>query len=268
MHVASGFLEAMHYSWVDGPGNSPTFENGGQMNRSMPQAQLVVLRTWLSNPPSADALFQAAFATILIGAASAFAWQHADFSRFWLEASAAKVFDQQGWWKAWTTLFLHADVRHLLSNMSLFFILALFLTGYFGAWVFPLLALIVGGLTNLVALSTMPREVTLVGASGVVFWMGGAWLALYVSLELRRTLKQRLTRAAGVALLLFFPSEAFDPQISYVTHAVGFVLGVLSGVLVYFLNRKKFQSYVRYGIVMDEDQSINLANGTESTEGH
>jgi len=85
----------------------------------------------------------------------------------------------------------------------------------------------------------MPRETTLIGASGVVFWMGGAWLALYVMIEVRRTLKQRLLRALGVGLLLFFPSEAFDPQVSYLTHAVGFAMGLVSGLLVYFINRKK-----------------------------
>ncbi len=92
----------------------------------------------------------------------------------------------------------------------------------------------------------------MIGASGVVFWMGGAWLALYVMIEVRRTLKQRLLRALGVGLLLFFPSEAFDPQVSYLTHAVGFAMGLVSGLLVYFINRKKYRESIRYGLVVDE----------------
>ena len=40
-------------------------------------------------------------------------------------------------------------------------------------------------------------------------------------------LGQRYLRTLGVAVLLFMPSEAFDPAISNRTHLAGFFLGVL-----------------------------------------
>lgn len=115
----------------------------------------------------------------------------------WMPASPEKVFNDGEIWRAWTTVFAHADLEHLLSNVFLFFILGIFLTSYFGKALIPITAFLFGGITNLIVLKTMPLQNTLIGASGVVFWMGGAWLTLFFLIDRRRSLIQRALRALG-----------------------------------------------------------------------
>lgn len=170
-----------------------------------------------------------------------------------MTASHDMIFKDHQWWRAWTTLFAHADEKHLLSNVFLFSILGYFLNGYFGVLIFPIMAFLFGGLTNLIVLHSAPAEMQLIGVSGVVFWMGGAWLALYFALERRKSLLQRSLRAVGVGLLLFMPAEAFDPSISYKTHFVGFVLGVLFGFFYFLIRRSYFRSAEIYEELADPE---------------
>ncbi len=177
----------------------------------------------------------------------------------WMPASGAKVFHQHEYWRLWTALFIHSDLGHLLANCFLFFILGAVLNTYFGLFVFPLVAVLFGGLINFLVLKNMPLQTSLVGISGVVFWLGGFWLVLYMSLDRRRTVKQRVLRVLGVAIALFMPSEAFDPSISYQSHFLGFVLGAAFGFLYFFARKKTFRrAEVVETIVEDEDLSLSL----------
>src|SRR5690606_26204612 len=106
------------------------------------------------------------------------------------------------YWKLWTTLFVHADIGHALSNAFLFFILGFFLYGYYGIRVFPLAALFWGGITNLFVLLQYESDIHLIGASGVVYWMGGFWLTLYFLLNRKLSLFPRALRTIGVGLIL------------------------------------------------------------------
>jgi rhomboid protease GluP len=211
-----------------------------------------VLSTWLSRKPDRWAPVVAAASTFVLALLSFVYWQNIGSALTWMPATREAVFQDHAVWRAWSAIFAHADGKHLLSNSFLFFILGSFLTGYFGVFMFPFLAILMGGLTNLIVLPGMPATTQLMGASGVVFWMGGAWLSLYFLLDEKRSIYQRSLRATGVSLVLFFPAEAFDPQVSYGAHFWGFVLGVLSGVLYYFYHRKKLQAAVVREIVVED----------------
>ena len=171
-------------------------------------------------------------------------------------ASPESVFTQHEFWRPWTTLFAHANEKHLFSNLVFFSFFGVFLSGYFGLFLFPFLGFLVGGLVNFIVLANMPAEAHLLGASGVVFWMGGAWLSLYMLIDLKRSLYQRALRGLGVALAVFMPSETFDPQVSYSSHFYGFILGVLCGVLFYVANRKKFARAVKTQLIIEEPSAI------------
>lgn len=182
----------------------------------------------------------------------------------WMPASPEKVFNAGEIWRAWTTVFAHADLEHLLSNVFLFFILGIFLTSYFGKALIPITAFLFGGITNLIVLKAMPLQNTLIGASGVVFWMGGAWLTLFFLIDRRRSLIQRALRAIGVAILLFVPSEAFDPNISYKAHLLGFFLGVTWAVPYYLVNKSKFLRAEISEWIVDEDSGEVLDEGQQN----
>ena len=184
----------------------------------------------------------AAFSALALAFASLALWHNAWHAQDWMTATHAQVFQAHQWWRAWTTLLAHANMGHLSSNSLLFFILGIFLYEYFGFWIFPLGAFAVGGVMNLLVLWTMPPDVTLLGASGVVFWMGGFWLTLYAFLERGHTVGERSLRVIGVALALFMPAETFDPGISYLSHLLGFVLGLLSGLFYFYSFRQRLQA--------------------------
>ncbi|MEZ0391977.1 MAG: rhomboid family intramembrane serine protease [Pseudobdellovibrionaceae bacterium] len=203
--------------------------------------QALVRQTWLSQRPASSALNLTLLSLLILALPGLLAFEQFPQWQLLFRVSGEKVFQSQEWYRLWSALFLHADFKHLLSNSFLFFILGYFLNAYFGSLVFPLIAFVFGGLINLVAISAMPAEVSLIGASGVVFWMGGAWLSLYLFLDRRQSWGQRWLRALGVGLVLFFPAEAFDPQVSYRSHAIGFVFGVLWGAAYFLLNKRRFR---------------------------
>jgi len=199
---------------------------------------MILRETLLSRKPHPLAGFVMSLVTLLVVVLSIASWMDLAGAESWMRANRDVVYSQHQYWKVWTTLFVHGDGKHLLANSFLFFILGTFLVGYFGFSRVLLAALFFGGLTNLIVLHSMPAQTYLIGLSGVVYWMGGAWLILYFLIDRKRSLKHRFLRALGVGLMLFMPAEAFNSSISYASHFVGFVLGLFAGLL-YFWQHKK-----------------------------
>jgi rhomboid protease GluP len=215
----------------------------------------IIRRTLLSKRPDPLGSFAMAVATVVVTVLSIMSWQNWLGAEAWMPASKNDVFALHEYWRAWTTLFVHGDGKHLLSNLFLFFILGSFLTGYFGIFLVLGAALFMGGLTNLFVLTLMPPTTYLIGLSGVVFWMGGAWLILYFLIDRQRSLLQRFLRAMGVALVIFMPAETFDPSISYKSHFVGFALGVLAGILYFAVYKKSLRAEEVHEIIIEENEN-------------
>ena len=155
-----------------------------------------------------------------------------------LSANAYQVFNQGEYWRAFTTSLLHGSIEHLGSNSLFFFGLAMLLNHYFSWIVFPVLSFLAGGLINIITLRFYPPDVTLVGISGVIYFMASFWLTLYVLIERKQSISTRFIQAIGAALIFFFP-EVFDIKVSYLAHAVGVGLGI-PFALMYFGVRFKF----------------------------
>ena len=125
----------------------------------------------------------------------------------------------------------------LLSNAVLFSIFGYLLYGYFGFWVFPVGSFVLGTLVNYLSLSTyLPGDVGLVGASGMVYLMASFWLTMYLLLERRYPVGRRLIRALGVGLVVLMPG-AFDHTISYRTHLIGAVAGLVAALVFFRIYR-------------------------------
>lgn len=143
------------------------------------------------------------------------------------------------YWRAWTTLFVHGDLGHLASNLFLFIPLLHLHLAYFGG--FAAAGIVAGGLVNLAVLKTMPADTALVGISGVVYWMGAAWLTLFLLLDRRERLKRRFGSALFLALLLFVP-ETLRPEVSHLSHFLGAVAGVISACALFALRKREFRA--------------------------
>lgn len=201
----------------------------------------ILPKTILDGRPNPEAFWFSLIASLIVTLVSICQW-YFDPTFEILASSHKAVFSEHQYYRLLTSLLVHADLRHLLSNLFYSSVLIYFLVGYFGAKIIPLAALLFGALTNYLTLIKMPEEQLLLGFSGVVFWLGSLWLTLYFFLMNKRSLLQRTLRTLGIALLIFFPSEAFDPTVSYKAHFVGFIGGIVFGIILYLDKRKDWIS--------------------------
>lgn len=219
--------------------------------------ELKLQKTFLSKRPSRQSFITAflGLLTLLLF----FTFNQKNFS-----ANGYQVFEKHEFWRAFTTTLLHADLDHLAHNAFFFTGLAALLHNYFGFWVFPFLALIAGGFINILTLYFYPPEVTLVGVSGVVYFMASFWLVLYLLIEKRQSVKVRILHAVAVSLIFLFP-EVFQPQTSYLAHGMGFLLGIPFGLAYFVWNKRHIQSREEWVEVKKTkspmDDMILLENG-------
>ncbi len=210
---------------------------------NLPEGLLIrkVRGHWLTQNPNPRASLVAALSLMVLLIANFLYWRN-DFNlENFMTAIPQKVFEKHEYWRLWLALFAHADIAHLLSNSLLFSAFTYFIFGYFGSFVFPFAALLFGGFINFIVLQTMSPNSELLGVSGVVYWLGAVWLTLYFLLETRSSISTRLIKTVGIFLLLFIP-ETYHRDVSYLSHFVGFVLGIIFGLLYYWRKREAFKN--------------------------
>ncbi len=212
----------------------------------------VLKANWLTRKPSTDAKPLTVMIALIVAVMAWMYWNEVMRADAWMSASGVQVFEKHEYWRLWTSLFAHADPGHLVSNSILFIPLCFFLTGYFGPYFFPLFGFFIGGLVNIVALKTMAPQSSIIGISGLVYWMGSAWLTLYLLIGSRESFRRRAGKALFIAAALFAP-QTFEPNVSYVAHFFGFVFGIPSAMVYYALNRKRLKSADVYEYVTNGD---------------
>lgn len=211
-----------------------------------------IKENWLTKIPKRDGLNPTLFLMCLLLFTSFIYINNLFNAPLWMSANGNQVFMQGEWWRAWTTLFAHGDLTHILSNLFLFFPFSYYLIAYFGYTFFPFFGFFVGGLVNLAVLQTMPDHVGLIGVSGVVNWMGGAWLALAWLIDRRESNGRRILKVVAVTIVLFVP-DSFKPEVSYLSHFLGYFAGVLSGIVYYYLFKKKIKSEEVIEVIHEDD---------------
>ncbi len=217
--------------------------------------QFRVIQNWLTKKPSSIA-YDVTFWMTLVLLFSGFVFLSGYFnSDVWMPASPNAVFKDFQIWRLWTSLFAHGDIGHLMSNSLLFLPLTFLLSAYFGVFVFPVLGLLMGGLINLIVLIYMPVNNSLIGMSGVVYWMGAIWLTLFVLIDTRKSVRKRIAVAVLLTAVLFAP-ETYKPEISYLSHFIGYALGIATGIGYYFLHKEAFKSAVVKVEVIEDDSDF------------
>ena len=198
--------------------------------------EMKLTRTFLSKKATDGDVFVGVFSFLMLLAVFLFSGRA-------LEASGILVFDKGEWWRVFTTSLMHADIMHLGHNALFFMIFAVLLKTYFGWFMFPVMSFLMGGLINLLTLSVYPKEVTLVGISGVIYFMASFWMTNYVMIERKMKFGRRLIIATGISLALFCPDLMnLDPKVSYLAHALGFALGIPSALAWFFWNKNEVRA--------------------------
>jgi rhomboid protease GluP len=184
--------------------------------------------SFLAARPARKSFLPSFLFALAAAVASVAAWNLESFEEAWI-GNPEKIFSGGEWWRLLTSMLLHRDIKHLLSNLLFLIPFGGLLTNYFGWAAFPLAGLVLGAVTQYLSLKTYPASATLLGASGLLYVLFGMWLALYFRAETRLRWTNRLLRVTGFALIMFIPSE-FQPDVSYRTHAIGLALGLAAGI--------------------------------------
>ena len=134
------------------------------------------------------------------------------------------------YYRIFTSIFLHADLNHLLNNMFVLFIIGKESEGRFR---FSLVYFLGGILASIASLSynmIMRNEIVSLGASGAIFALIGASVASVVKYKnkLKTISKKQMILFAVFSLYAGFANTSTDN----IAHLGGFVSGFLIGLVI------------------------------------
>ena len=145
-----------------------------------------------------------------------------------------KILQDNEWWRMLTATFLHGDIGHLASNLSLGFPLFGLAMGRYGIGWTLLAATLAGLCGNLLSLLIHPTEYASLGASGVVMGVLGILSVYLMPLISKKNLPAKVGISAFSASVLIFILTGLspDPQVNLSAHLGGFLGGIFAGFLL------------------------------------
>jgi membrane associated rhomboid family serine protease len=134
------------------------------------------------------------------------------------------------WWRLFTAVTLHADVAHLIANVTTGIVFLGLAMGCFGAGAALLLSFVGGVLGNVATLALHDGPFRSLGASGMV--MAALGLLTAHSLMFSRHERRALWIGRGViASCLLVVLLGLSPKSDVVAHLGGFVAGAALGII-------------------------------------
>ncbi len=167
-------------------------------------------------------------------------------------ANPENIFKAKEYWRLFTTLFAHGDIEHLLSNSLMLLFLTYFVSSFYGYFVSIPLSLVMGAFINLCVLYTFKDNTTLVGISGVIYYLWGFWFVLYLFIDETISFARRLVKVLAIFFILLVPTS-YSPTTSYLAHYIGFFIGVFTGLMVYPFFRKRLPAYKKWEYKISEE---------------
>ena len=145
------------------------------------------------------------------------------------------VVAQGEYWRLFTALFLHAGFLHLAFNLFALYVLGPPLERSIGTIRF-LACYLISGLASsagVVALTEigLVQEAQLIGASGCILGVVGAWAGLLLRHRHAPFAKQRLANI-GLIVAIQIAFDLSTPQVSMAAHMCGLVAGFFLGLLL------------------------------------
>ncbi len=227
-------------------------------------------KSFLSRPISEQSFYLALLCQLLMIGVSLLDWARIIPSKSLFAVSGADVFRHHEFYRIFSAVLAHASWDHVLGNAIFFVPFGALISNYFGLAIFPLLTLLVGGIINFIVISFYSVDAAVLGVSGVVYFMVAFWLILYIGIERGLSIRQKVIRSLGLALVEFMP-EKFDTNISYLSHAVGFAMGLMVGYLFFIFKRNDFRSAEVWELIepVESVESIELgASDPEEFRGN
>ncbi|MAF77223.1 MAG: hypothetical protein CME60_03620 [Halobacteriovoraceae bacterium] len=160
------------------------------------------------------------------------------------------IFNQKEIWRLPLGFFVHGDLNHFLSNSLFLTILGYFIGRTYGNKIVFIGGFVIALGTHALTLLFMKDNISLVGASGLLYGFWGLWFSLYFLIDRYISKTRRLMKIVAISLLLLVPHE-FEPNVSYLAHGIGFFLGAGFGIIIFLSKRRLFQSYEKFHYSID-----------------
>lgn len=139
------------------------------------------------------------------------------------------------WWRAFTAILLHADLAHLLANVTTGFVVLGLAMARYGAGLALLAAYLAGAAGNLAGLILYQKAYIGVGASGMVMGALGLISIPHSGLwSLRPRALKQVVQALFAGVFLFVLLGA-NPASDMVAHAGGYAAGAVLGIVLNLL---------------------------------
>ena len=139
------------------------------------------------------------------------------------------------YWRLFTALFLHGGFIHLLFNLFALYVLGPPLERSIGTMRFVVCYLISGVLSGagVVALNSMRlvQPAQLIGASGAIMGIVGAWAGFLLRHRHAPQAKQRLANV-GLIVAIQIAFDLSTPQVSTSAHLCGLIAGFFLGLIL------------------------------------
>lgn len=136
------------------------------------------------------------------------------------------VLDGGEFYRAFSTFFLHSDIFHVLLNLLVFALISESLLRLVDVYRYLSLLFISAFLAVAVSFYLSPHEYV-IGASGGVFGLFGAYCAIKFTKYLPGTVSQRSNLGLVLVIVLEIIGETFSRGIDSYSHVAGFLTGVL-----------------------------------------
>lgn len=155
-------------------------------------------------------------------------------------SSSLGIVENGEWYRAFTSLFLHADLEHLMGNVLFGVLFGVFVSLSFGSLRGWALVLLSGFLGNLLSVAIQyPREVYSLGASTAVFGalgllVGSGVVQIWRQKDYRAGMKTLVPIMAGV--MIFSLNGIGKPGTDTLAHLTGMFSGMAVGLVVSFLS--------------------------------
>ncbi|MBD3340042.1 MAG: rhomboid family intramembrane serine protease [Candidatus Lokiarchaeota archaeon] len=162
---------------------------------------------------------------------------HIDFLLLFVQINSKILYDYQ-YWRLITSMFLHADVIHLFSNMVALFFFGAVVENNFPRYQYFIIYFVSGLIGNLFSLILLPLNIISLGASGAIFGLIGAAFIL-VAME-----GDRFLLLLGLAYIAYFIVSSLAPGINLWAHLFGLAGGIIFGFL--FNKRRRLKNYEYY----------------------
>ena len=149
-----------------------------------------------------------------------------------------RILERLELWRLFTSMFLHSDILHLVSNIIGLLLFGTFIENLASKKAYLIIYFVSGIIGNIMSLFLLPPNVISLGASGAIYGLIGATVMIII-LE-RNTAQLIIT----FVYLIYFIITSFSPQINYASHIFGLISGFVLGY--YFIRGTIPEKYTSY----------------------